>query len=637
MARGSEWHIWDLHVHTPFSVMNNYYGDPEKEETWENYVSALERTTREKGIVALGITDYFTIDGYKKLLEYKTKERLKDIVLIPNIEFRVDYFVGKDAKRLNLHVLLSPDLPTTKIEEKFLHDLDFVREGHPFEPLTTNKLKTPNIIELGEQLQKEQKEFKQLTAKVVGFTNAVVKAAQIKELLENPPFKGNYLLVLAGENLSDMDWKSQDHATKKQLIQMAHAIFSSNENDRNFGLGKLHNSPKEFIDEFKSLKPCLWGSDCHSTKERFLQPDKNRYCWIKGEATWEGIRQVLFEPEHRVSIGEKKPEPNKSIYTIDQVDITSTNINENISVENFQTEFNHNLVAVIGGRGSGKTALLDLIASCFQEGEKLVPMTSSFYHRLYSDNSSRKPNLPIEISLGFKSKEPFKKSVGADSSFFDKVNIIYLPQNHFEEYSADPDKLNSHIIELVFEKQIDAKIEFNSIKESIFETEQQLQKVNLEIEQSINDIIGEKEKIENNKKLKLGEKSDFVTRLQEVEKEQGEKSEKISLLTTELESLKSQKRIADNSLSRISACDSFLSESDIQYAEYAKQINELLTSLQIPKETKLIPEKITEIPDIKSLLAQNTAWLSNLNVQIERATSSKIIEIEALEGNSKTR
>lgn len=67
--RGSEWHKWDLHVHTPESGMENAYNC-----SWDEYVQALFRSAISNNIVALGITDYFTIDGYKKL----RKEYLDD-------------------------------------------------------------------------------------------------------------------------------------------------------------------------------------------------------------------------------------------------------------------------------------------------------------------------------------------------------------------------------------------------------------------------------------------------------------------------------------------------------------------------------------------------------------------------------
>src|SRR5690606_2486855 len=102
-----------------------------------------------------------------------------------------------------------------------------------------------------------------------------------KKALHDNRFSGKHLLVLPEPNFPG--WDGQYHATRKQLYQVAHAVFSSNPANRAFCLGKCHPSVEEFIEEFKSLKPCIWGCDSHGLEERFLKPDGERYCWIKSE------------------------------------------------------------------------------------------------------------------------------------------------------------------------------------------------------------------------------------------------------------------------------------------------------------------------------------------------------------------
>ena len=99
MSAGSIMRKWDLHVHTPASYENqfSFYGGEDAKaygnDIWEKYVSELEKV---QSISVIGINDYFTIDGYKKLLEYKKKGRLRNFDLIlPSIEFRLDKFVKK--------------------------------------------------------------------------------------------------------------------------------------------------------------------------------------------------------------------------------------------------------------------------------------------------------------------------------------------------------------------------------------------------------------------------------------------------------------------------------------------------------------------------------------------------------------
>jgi hypothetical protein len=64
LRRGSEWRRWDLHVHSPVSALANNF--PHKQDgapDWDQYLSALEML---QGFAALGITDYFSVDGSER-------------------------------------------------------------------------------------------------------------------------------------------------------------------------------------------------------------------------------------------------------------------------------------------------------------------------------------------------------------------------------------------------------------------------------------------------------------------------------------------------------------------------------------------------------------------------------------------
>lgn len=64
LGRGSEWHRWDLHVHTPASELHNNFG-----QDWDSYVQGLMSQLIARDIRAVGITDYFSIEGYRQLTE----------------------------------------------------------------------------------------------------------------------------------------------------------------------------------------------------------------------------------------------------------------------------------------------------------------------------------------------------------------------------------------------------------------------------------------------------------------------------------------------------------------------------------------------------------------------------------------
>ena len=101
--RGSLWRRWDLHIHTPCSFHQRFkIPDEEKEyygnDVWEKYIEELENVP--KNVKVIGITDYFLIEGYKKVLDYQKKGRLQNFDRIfPNIEFRLEQ-VGAMVKNL---------------------------------------------------------------------------------------------------------------------------------------------------------------------------------------------------------------------------------------------------------------------------------------------------------------------------------------------------------------------------------------------------------------------------------------------------------------------------------------------------------------------------------------------------------
>lgn len=643
MGQSSKWHIWDFHLHTPCSILNSDFGDAKAPDTWEKYVNQITAKAQKKGIAALGITDYFTIEGYKKVLSFKESGRLGDIFVFPNIEFRVDKIIystrrgSEEPKRLNLHVLISPEIPPQEIEEGFLHDLDFCHEVTPFDPPNTRKLKLNNLIEFGRSLKEQEPSFQDRTDAWVGCMNIVVKTEQIKERLDSR-FRGKYLIVLADENLSEMSWQGQDHAVRKQLIQMSHAVFSSNEGTRKFYLGERHSSQDEFINEFKSLKPCFWGCDSHSYNERFLEPDGKRYCWIKAKPSWEGLKQVLYEPDERVRIQPESPEAEKSFFTLESLQISKTELNSSITIDDFSIELNSNLITIIGGRGSGKTALLDIIASCFQEGKKLSNLETSFIYRLYAKKDQTNPiTSPINLSLTFRSQENYRARIGSEEfKPFERSDILYLTQNHFEEYSANPKKLNEHILALVFAHLPDHKASYENKQRDLATLEQEIQNINLKTEQLSKEISEKEEASLNNLEMKRGEKDDITLRISSIEDRQEHSDDAIRILTDKLEELKNKRVRIDEILKSLQQFETRVSDFNLFYRDKVLNLNNQIKSLDNFDSLKELPVDLKDLSTVVEFICNNKRYLEGNKINIEEEVSLKNKEISALEGVSKT-
>ncbi len=470
--RGSEWRRWDLHVHTPFSYLNNQFPND-----WDDYVHGLFRAAISKEIAVLGITDYFTIDGYKKIKQeylaspakmealFSREEiaTIENILIIPNIEFRLDKFVVD--RSINFHVLFSEEVPISYIEENFLHDIDFVYEGNPQGNEERHKLKVNNLAALGDRLKSQHAKFREQSDICIGMMNAVVDDGQISDVLQGAPskFKGKYLVgVVADEDLSGINWNSRDHQTRKVLIQKSDFLFTSNPKTREWALGRppYGDDEKRFIEEFKTLKPCLWGSDAHELK--YIghpcihrgkaghrcdagggQPCELRSTWVKADTTFEGLKQLLYEPSDRVSIQQEDPTPLKSKYTLAAFSIGPSTIGTELSIAETDIPLNSGLVAVTGGKGGGKTAFVDLIANSYQD--RCHTDDPNSFARRVADQSPK-----IETFLGFKDGSGFRKEI-CDGTFYQDSDIVYISQGELEKYIGDNSDLDVYVKNLVFE------------------------------------------------------------------------------------------------------------------------------------------------------------------------------------------
>jgi len=470
--KGSEWRKWDLHVHTPASVLNNAFGSD-----WDVYVKNLFTILLAKQIAAVGITDYFTIDGYKRLTEEylpndaklatlftpQEIDRIRKILILPNIEFRSDIFVGPNS--VNFHVIFSDAVPVRDIEEKFLHEIDFLYQGEPQSEDKKRKLKEANLIELGAQLKKEHAGFRESDLST-GMMNAVVDHKQVSKILADKEntFGGKYLFgVMADEDLSAISWNSRDHLTRKVLIQKSDLLFSSNPSTRRWALGKppYREGSQKFVAEFKTLKPCVHGSDAHEfafvghpCAKRGNQSHNCstapadcdlRFCWIKGEPTFEGLKQILYEPEDRVVIQPADPTPLKSSQCLAHFGIDAVALEPELAFAATQLPLNEGLVAVTGGKGSGKTALVDLIADMY-ENRAFCDDKNSFVRRI----SEGEDVTDLTVTLRLQGNQEHTKEV-KEATFIEGSSVVYVAQGELERHVEDPAHLESYINSLIFE------------------------------------------------------------------------------------------------------------------------------------------------------------------------------------------
>lgn len=362
-ATGSKWRRWDPHIHAPGTLLNDQFNG-----NWEAFLTRLESASPE--IRVLGVTDYFSIGGYQKTIAHKKTGRLAGVDLIfPNVEMRLDIKTEK-AKGINIHLLFSP------------HDVD--HEAHILRLLSKLTYNTDDrdyscspaeLVQLGKA--HHGKPIDDEAALRIGANQFKLKLSELKHLMKDGWAQQNCLVAISGSSVDGTAGLQGDDSfasTRQDIERLAHIIFSSNAKTRDFWLGKGVLGAYQIEKAFRFLKPCLHGCDAHS-EEKVGEPDGNRYCWIKGDPTFDTLRQVVIEPEERAWIGPDCPSVGMAAYSVRAL------IPKGAAwVKHNRIEFNSGLVAIVGARGSGKTALAEMLAvGTRSRGDQ--PATSSFLTR----------------------------------------------------------------------------------------------------------------------------------------------------------------------------------------------------------------------------------------------------------------
>ena len=474
--RGSEWRKWDLQVHTPFSALNNGFG-----KNFDAYAKELFEQAVQKNIAAIGVTDYFSIEGYRQLralvadaprlealVGVDVARTAQDILLLPNIEFRTSVIISRkngESSRVNFHVIFSDEVELETIEEHFLRELKFTAESNPDSWDERWSVTMDNLRALGVKLKEQHEIFREKSDLYIGMMTAVVSHEDVTEVLsrQESRFKDRYLMVVpADEDLSKCSWDGQGHLARKLYIQKSHMLFSGNVGTRDFGLGKKHTTVQDFISEFKTLKPCIHGSDAHSP-ERLFEPDNERHMWIKSDPTFKGFFQLLNEPEDRLYIG-------KIPMSLGNVAARPTRVVKSLSIRkrhghtfaekwfDCALPLNSELVAIIGNKGNGKSALADVLGLL---GNTPRYGTFSFLRpdRFRDSHGNKARHFEASLLWADGTQEgPVSLDQDPDVEAVEKVR--YIPQNYLEEicnevesgkgsrfYSELQDVIFSHVTE----------------------------------------------------------------------------------------------------------------------------------------------------------------------------------------------
>ncbi|GAB5549988.1 MAG: AAA family ATPase [Sandaracinaceae bacterium] len=359
---GSTWHRWDPHIHAPGTLKANRYGNHDDPAIWDRYFERLRKAR--PACTALGITDYFVPRGYRLFLEHGGRKKLPGLYVFPNVELRLKTRT-ETGNALNVHLLVSPeDDDHLAVLTSKLAALTFGYDRDDYQCTEEGLRRLGRRVTRKPSLEDE-------AALRAGAAQFLVSDEQFAKL-QNQAWIGQHVLFAVAAGNDGLAGLKGDAFTsfREELGRVADIVFSGSPRERRYWAGE-HPDVESRI---SGVKPCLHGSDAHDF-DRILTPDEDRRCWIRATPTFDGLRQTLIEPTRRVHIG-PLPEETRSPSNV----IRAVRLRQAPWFSPQEFTFNDGLVTIVGARGSGKTALADLITLA-ADARDSEPSTASFLDR----------------------------------------------------------------------------------------------------------------------------------------------------------------------------------------------------------------------------------------------------------------
>ena len=506
ISRGSEWRRWEPHIHAPGTVMNNQFSGP---MAWNDYLSALERAT--PAIEAIAVTDYYVTEAYQEVLEQKKNGRLSSVELVfPNIELRLDVATAKGGF-VNLHLFVSPEDPDHLEQlERFLSRLHFTVQQDRFDCTRAE------LIRLGKKVSPEITDDR--TALAYGASQYKVNFKQLREAFaESEWARDNILVAVAGGATDGTSGvrEAADEVLRREIEGFADVIFASSRAQREFWLGERDLNPLEIRARYGGLKPCLHGSDAHKL-ENVATPFGDRYSWIKGGLDFDSLRQACIDPRGRAYVGPEPPTASTPSQVIERVEVFDSNW-----LQTRVIPLNAGLVAIIGARGSGKTALADMIAAgC-----------DSISDAAWSSDAAANPSFLVrarpllgngKVKITWAAGDPSTRSLnGSDvNGAMSYPRVRYLSQQFVEDLCSSTgmtDELLREIERVIFENHADHErdgaVDFAELLELRASRHRLARQREAEAVSQISERIGvelEKQKLVTGLRPKVGQKKKLV-------------------------------------------------------------------------------------------------------------------------------
>jgi len=437
--RGSEWKKWDLQIHTyldpnwrwPSGYPN---GNDQHQERIAKFESDFIQHCIKNQIEVVAITDHNAGDAIDGLLA-KNEELGNKITILPGME------VASDG---GTHLLIIFD-PSSAIRknrwttwrETVDHFLTAIFTDNPRFEEQDGRNTPLNSASSIDQIIKKAKEY----SAIVIFPHVF---SQRTGLFSCDSRTRKRILKLC--NILDLACEQRDIQSKTD--EANRKLTGQGFDSTNFALIKTSDSCR-------------------------IEDVGSKFTWIKADATFDGLRQIIYEPKARVSIEENPP-----LYLHPQI-VSARLLNAEAyksKKSNFppitltqEIFFSLNLTTIIGPRAAGKTVLVELIgyvANKFStdKKDKKLPLVQ-FLSNEFSD-------LEVEITFQSGAGEPIKLKRPVkdwnDPFYTSPFKIEYWTQGDIEKKADSPRQIADYISDrLRSDLLIKTKEEIEALREEM--------------------------------------------------------------------------------------------------------------------------------------------------------------------------
>lgn len=327
---GSLWNKWDLHLHTDASD-----GKGSCQEILDEAIA--------KNIKCIAVTDHHTVDNVDIM---KALAKDTSVTVISGVEFRTEY----GSSSVHMIGLFPDEYNGSTLDAEFLKE-------NILNPLGISR---STIVKKGQEASNNDNLSKDTYFKK-GMFLVQVDFKQAANLIHQ---YGGIVTVHAGSKSNSIDKEMKHEGKSAKNVSIENSLGPVKEELFREGYIDICDLTKPTEADFYKKtfgKPSITTSDAHEVSEV-----GSNACWIKADLTFEGLRQIMAEPE-RISFEEPeiltriKRNPNKFISSLVVRRIPEATMPEKW-FDNITIPLNPGLVAVIGNKGSGKSALTDIVA-----------------------------------------------------------------------------------------------------------------------------------------------------------------------------------------------------------------------------------------------------------------------------------